>query len=564
MSSHPEGASSRDESSGRDGADRRQILGLGLGAAAALALPTGAWAAAAPVVATGHGRVRGALQDGIHVFKGIRYGADTGPRRFQAPQPPAPWSDVKDALAYGAACPQTRFDEPLSEDCLFLNVWTPEAKAGGNRPVMVYIHGGAYSHGSGSDALYDGTRLARRGDVVVVTLNHRLNVFGHFYLGRLTGPAYAQSGNAGILDLVLALRWVRDNIAAFGGDPGRVMLFGQSGGGAKIATLMATPAAQGLFHRAATMSGQQVTASGPLNATARATAYLAALGLTPDRAEEAATLPVDRLLEALNTADPIHGVAAQGMGGLYWGPVLDDQVLTRHPFYPDAPAQSAGIPLIIGNTHDETRLLIGGGDPATFSLTWDQVAPLLAKHMRVDINPDLVMAEYRALYPAYSPSDVFFSATTAGRSWRAAVVEAELRAAQAQALGREQGGQGAAPTYVYQLNWGSPKDGGKWRAPHTLDIPLVFDNTGVPDSLSTDSVEARRMAERMSGAFIAFARTGDPNADGPNTGGAPRWTPYTLVGRETMVFDLDTRLEQDPRGAERRLFARVPFTQQGT
>ncbi|TWB17205.1 para-nitrobenzyl esterase [Nitrospirillum amazonense] len=538
--------------------DRRAALGLGVAAAAALTLPARAWAASDPVVTTAHGRVRGTRHDGVQVFKGIRYGADTGPRRFQPPQPPAPWREVRDALAYGAACPQTRFDEPQSEDCLFLNVWTPEAKAGGNRPVMVYIHGGAYSHGSGSDALYDGTRLARRGDVVVVTLNHRLNAFGHLYLGRLAGTAYAQSGNAGILDLVLALRWVRDNIAAFGGDPGRVMLFGQSGGGAKIATLMGTPAAQGLFHRAATMSGQQVTASGPLNATARAQTFLEALGLTLERAAEAAALPMEKLLSALNTADPIHGVAGQGMGGLYWGPVLDDQVLARHPFYPDAPAQSAGIPMIIGNTHDETRLLIGGSDPSTFTLAWDQVPALLAKHMRVDINPDLVVAEYRRLYPGYSPSDVFFSATTAGRSWRAAVMEAEARAIQAQALGLGAGGQ-AAPTYAYQLDWGSPKDGGKWRAPHTLDIPLVFDNTGVPDSLSTDNADARLMAERMSNAFIAFARTGDPNA-----GGAPRWTPYTLSGRETLVFDLDWRLEQDPRGAERRLFALMPFIQQGT
>ncbi|MDZ5647912.1 carboxylesterase/lipase family protein [Nitrospirillum sp. BR 11828] len=542
------------------------MLGLGL-AAAAVTLPPRAWAASDPVVITGHGPVRGLRQDGIDVFKGIRYGADTGQRRFQAPQPPVPWREVRDALSYGAACPQTHFDERQSEDCLFLNVWTAEAKAGGNRPVMVYIHGGAYSHGSGSDPLYDGTRLVHRGDVVVVTLNHRLNALGHLYLGRLAGAAYAQSGNAGILDLVLALRWVRDNIAAFGGDPGRVMLFGQSGGGAKIATLMATPAAQGLFHRAATMSGQQVTASGPLNATARATAYLAALGLTPERAAEAATLPVERLLSALNAADPIHGVAGQGMGGLYWGPVLDDQVLAHHPFYPDAPAQSAAIPMIIGNTHDETRLLIGGSDPSTFTLTWDQVPGLLAKHMRVDINPDLVVAEYRRLYPAYSPSDVFFAATTAGRSWRAAVMEAEARAIQAlgqEAGGQEAGGQGpgrqgAAPTYAYQLNWGSPKDGGKWRAPHTLDIPLVFDNTAVPDALSTDSAEARHLADQMSNAFIAFARTGDPNV-----GGAPRWTPYTLAGRETLVFDLESRLEADPRGAERRLFARVPFTQQGT
>ncbi|MDE1147835.1 MAG: carboxylesterase/lipase family protein [Azospirillaceae bacterium] len=529
-------------------ADRRQVLGWGLGTAATLAPLSRAGAATtAPVVQTRHGRIRGRRIDGVDVFKGIRYGADTGPRRFQPPQPPAPWAEVRDAVAYGAASPQSHFDEPMAEDCLFLNVWTPAAKPGGQRPVMVYIHGGAYSHGSGSDALYDGTRLCRRGDVVVVTLNHRLNAFGHLYLGRLAGPAYAQSGNVGILDLVLALQWVRDNIGNFGGDPARIMLFGQSGGGAKIATLMATPAAQGLFHRAATMSGQQVTASGPLNATARATAFLAALGLTPERVGELATLPADRLVAALSAADPINGVAGQSMGGLYWGPVLDDQVLSRHPFYPDAPAQSAAIPMIIGNTHDETRLLIGGGDPAIFTLTWDQVPALLARHMRVDISPDLVVAEYRRLYPAYTPADVFFSATTAGRSWRAAVVEAELRAAQ------------GAPAYAYQLNWATPKDGGKWGAPHTLDIPLVFDNVHVPGALCGPSMEAQRMADQMSSAFIAFAHGGDPNA-----AGAQHWTPYTLPGRETFVFNQESRLEQDPRGAERQLFARVPFTQQGT
>jgi para-nitrobenzyl esterase len=200
-------------------------------------------------VSTLHGRVRGARQDGVLTFKGVRYGADTGPRRFQPPLPPAPWGDIRDALTFGPGAPQRGqgADGPTSENCLFLNVWTPGADAA-RRPVMVYIHGGAYSAGSGSSPLYDGTRLASRGDVVVVTLNHRLGALGYLSLGRLE-PRFADSGNVGQLDLVLALQWVRDNIAAFGGDPGKVMLFGQSGGGAKIATLMAMPAARGLFHR---------------------------------------------------------------------------------------------------------------------------------------------------------------------------------------------------------------------------------------------------------------------------------------------------------------------------
>ncbi len=525
-----------------DAFGRRTLL---RGAAATLATGwagTG-WAAGqgAPLVKTTYGKLRGRTLDGIHQFKGIRYGADTGPRRFLPPAPPQPWKGVQEALTFGTACPQGRINEATSEDCLFLNVWTPGLDTA-RRPVMVYIHGGAYASGSGSNPLYDGSKLVRRGDVVVVTLNHRLNLFGYLSLGRLVGGDYADSGNAGMLDLVLALQWVRDNIAAFGGDPGRVMLFGQSGGGAKIATLMAMPAARGLFHRAVTMSGQQLTASGPLNAARRAETYLAALGLTPDRAAEVARLPVEKLVAALKTTDPVIG-----SGGIYFGPVLDERSLTRHPFYPDAPALSADIPMMIGNTKDETRSLIGGGEPDSFTLTWEQLPARLAKHMRVDITPEVVVAEYRRRYPAYSPSDVFFAATTAGRSWRGAVVAAELRAQQ------------GSPVFAYQLNWGSPKDGGKWGAPHTLDIPLVFGTLDAPDSITGTGVDAAAVSQQMMDAFIAFARNGNPNHPG-----LPAWRPYRLEGRETMLFDIRPELASDPRGAERQLFAKVPFIQQGT
>ena len=197
-----------------------------------------------PIAATRYGKVRGYVDNGINVFKGIRYGADTSRRRFMPPLPPEPWSDVRDALAYGSAAPQpSRSNDKPNEDCLFLNLWTPALRDGGKRPVMFYIHGGAYNNGSGSSALYDGVRLCKRGDVVVVTVNHRLNAFGYLYLARFGGPEFADSGNVGQLDLILALQWVRDNIVEFGGDPNRVMVFGQSGGGAKIATLMAMPVA---------------------------------------------------------------------------------------------------------------------------------------------------------------------------------------------------------------------------------------------------------------------------------------------------------------------------------
>jgi para-nitrobenzyl esterase len=346
-----------------------------------------------------------------------------------------------------------------------------------------------------------------------------------------------------MLDLVLALRWVRDNVAAFGGDPGCVTLMGQSGGGAKIATLMAMPAAAGLFHRAVTMSGQQLTASGPLHAAGRANLLLEKLGLGADRSAEVARVPVADLQRAHSaTVDPYIG-----RGAVYMGPVLDERTLTRHPFYPDAPPQSAAVPMMIGNTHDETRGLIGRGDPKTFALTWDEVPARLEAELRVDISGAMVTAEYRRLYPQYSPADVFFAATTAGRSWRAAVVEAELRAAQ------------CSPAFAYQLDWGSPEDGGRWGAFHTLDIPLMFGTLDAPGSLTGTGDAARKVSATMRGALLAFARGGDPNY-----AGLARWEPYTLPRRATMVFDAESRLADDPRGAERRLFAKVPFIQQGT
>ncbi|MGH8036752.1 MAG: carboxylesterase/lipase family protein [Stenotrophomonas sp.] len=486
------------------------------------------------------GRLRGRYDQGVHRFLGVAYGADTAPRRFQPALAEVPWRGVRDALAYGASAPQGGNDGPGSEDCLFLNVWTPALRDGARRPILFYIHGGAYNNGSGSDPQYDGRALCRRGDVVVVTVNHRLNVFGYLYLAQLGDARFAESGNVGQLDLVQALQWVREHAHEFGGDADNITVFGQSGGGAKIATLMAMPAARGLFQRAWTMSGQQVTAAGPRAATQRARIAKEAVGATDVAALLA--LPAPALLAATRARDPSRVENT----GLYFGPVLDGGALPVHPFWPEAPAQSAQIPMVIGNTHDETRAFLGN-DPDNFTLTWDTLPARLEKEQYVDLLPSVVIAEYRRLYPHYTPSEVFFAATTAGRSWRGAVEELEARARQ------------GAPTWAYQLDWGSPLDGGKFGAFHTLDIPLVFDTTGAKGSRTGDGAEATHMAALMSEALIAFARHGDPNH-----GGLPRWEPYGLARRQTLLFDATPTQADDPRGGERRLYRQAPFVQRGT
>lgn len=494
-----------------------------------------------PVAQTSFGPVVGYRSGDVAVFKGVRYGADTALTRFQKPRPPNPWGNPLDATTYGTAAPQANSVGPQSEDCLFLNVWTPALNDGGRRPVMVYFHGGAYAAGSGSDPLYDGRQLVRDGNVVVITVNHRLNAFGYLSLGMLNNE-FPDSGNAGMWDLILALKWVQANAEAFGGDPDRVMVFGQSGGGAKIATLMAAPSARCLFHSAATMSGQQVTASGPLNAKARALAYLEAASINPTDTDTLLSASVETLIEALSIPDPINPSRR-----LYFGPVQDDRMLSRHPFWPDAPDQSADIPMILGNTKDETRNLIGRREPESFSLSWEDLPNAIEQHVRSDINPVTLVDKYKSLYPDDTPTELFFKATTAGRSWRGQVEEADARAAQ------------GAPTWVYQMDLPSPIDGGKWGAPHTIDIAHAFNNPGVDGSLTGTSDEARRVASQLSQAFIALAHTGNPNHSG-----LPNWEMHTLPDRETMVFGRTTRLTDDPRKGEREIFAKVPFIQWGS
>jgi para-nitrobenzyl esterase len=574
--------------------NRREILQLsGMGAAAlmtrGLAFGADLLDPAAPAAKTNAGMVSGYLpmsaegkQGTIAAFKGIPYGADTRTTRFQAPKPVAAWEGLKVCTEWAPRAPQQNPDPkradptsvgfqmmeggpvhyhlppdegPQSEDCLHVNVWTPGLKDGKpdgkRRPVLFYIHGGAYNNGTVNAALYDGTRLAERGDVVVVTVNHRLNAFGYLYLAGLPGLAatYAQSGNAGMLDLVLALEWVRDNIVNFGGDPGSVTIFGQSGGGAKCATLMAMPGAVGLFHRVLTMSGQQVTVPGTRVSTERARTALIAMGI--DVSEGAAVSAAK--LNAL-TMEQIQA-GARTMGN--WLPVRDDVVLLRDPFDPDAPTMSNHIPMILGNTRDE---VVGASSWQRVDLTWEQLPETLGKAIqpfRGQYTVEEIVKAYRGWYPKYTPNDVFTAAIAAFRSWPGQVIEAERRASNPEAAKR---------TWVYQMDFGTPTADG--RAPHTIDLAFVFDNIalspGMVGSSEKDMEAAQPLATMMSGMLIEFARTGDPNGLPGRAEAMPRWPVYGLKDRDTMLFDRVSKVVKDPRGEERRMMVGARYRQPGT
>lgn len=475
-----------------------------------------------PLVACSAGRFAGERVGPVAAFRGIRYGRA---ERFRAPvREPAP-RDVVRTTAFGPVCPQRSRRGPQGEDCLVLNVWTPAPHAAARLPVMVYVHGGAYAFGSGADPVTHGHRLAERG-VVVVTLNHRLNALGYLYLP----DRFPDSGNAGQLDLVLAFRWIRENIGAFGGDPACVTAFGDSGGGGKVTTLMAMPAARGLFHRAITMSGQQVTGSGAINAARRAAAFLARLGAD---AADVATLPVQRLVEALDATDPVLG------GPVYMGPVLDMRSLPRHPFWPDAPAQSHGIPMMTGNARDEMRAFWDPDDAFVRTMAWDNVGDRIAAELPVDVAPETIVAEYRRRLPAATAADVFFAATTAGRSWRPQLEVAEARA------------RAGHPVWLYQVDFASRADPRRG-AFHCIDVPLVFGTVDAEGAGTGDDAVVGHVSRQLQDRFVAFARTG-----------AGDWPRYTLDRRATLVIATETRVIDDPRGWQRRLFEGAPYVQPG-
>ena len=418
--------------------------------------------AAPTTVQTTAGKVRGLVQDSVHTFKGVPYGASTGGAgRFMPPGKLQPWTGVREAIELGPRAPQVFGGEPpevaatdpretLGEDCLCLNVWTPNPGGGQRRPVMVWLHGGGFTSGSGSYSMYDGKELARKHDVVAISINHRLNVFGFLYLAELGGGKYSRASNAGMLDIVAALEWVRDNIAAFGGDPNNVTIFGQSGGAGKVSTLMAMPAARGLFHRAIAQSGAAVRVATRAEATKTAETVLMRLGLDRSRVDELQRVPMDRLLATLQGTGP--------GGGLALSPVVDGKTLPAHPFDPAAPALSAAIPFLTGTTATEVTFFANTSlDPIDDATFRTRVRELLRVN---DAQADTVIAVYRRNRPQSDNIDLLLRLSTDVSFFREGVdTQAERKAA-----------AGNAPVYMYRYEWYSPVREGKLRSvPHARD-----------------------------------------------------------------------------------------------
>lgn len=418
--------------------------------------------------------------------------------------------------------------EQEGEDCLSLNILTPAVGDGGKRPVLFWCHGGGFTAGSGAGRLYNGTNLPRRGNVVVVTVNHRLGPFGYLYLGDLAGERYAASGNAGMLDLVAALAWVRDNIEAFGGDPANVTIFGESGGGAKVSALLAMPAAQGLFHRAIIQSGPGLRMLSREKATDNAAKLLKTLEIAPNDVERLSTLSVEQILEA-NAR-----VNRNPLGG--WGPVVDSQVLPQHPFDPVASALSANVPMVIGTNKDEATL---------FLLNDAALNTLDEAGLRARIGA-LVGDATGTLLTAYrhaSPGDLFTSFMT-DRLFRMHSITIAERKYE----------QGTAPVYMYLFTWETPVLNGRLKSAHALEIPFMFDNLSSARNFTGESPELVPLAKKMSEAWLAFARDGKPGYRG-----LPAWPAYEPEGRATMIFDTACRVENDPGGEVRRAWQGIPI-----
>jgi para-nitrobenzyl esterase len=541
----------------KDGVARRGLLtAAGVGGLLAAAGPAGAKQGGsagahrlatpqAAIVETRSGKLRGVVRDGVHVFKGVPYAADTaGAARFLPAKPMAPWTGVRTALSYGPCCPQVvrggwKSDETAfiydwddgfpGEDCLRLNVWS--AGLGGKpRPVFVWIHGGGYETGSSQELpAYDGERLARRGDLVFVSVNHRLGPFGFLDLSRIGGSQYGLSGNAGQLDLVAALEWVRDNIAAFGGDPGNVTIAGQSGGGAKVSTLMAMPSAKGLFHKAIVESGSLLNVGDRAYTKALAEAVLKTLDIAPGDLGKLASVPAAALVAAGDKAKAAMPKGPAGSINLGWAPVADGTAIPGPTWANGAPAQSANIPMIIGTNLNELS-------PSLSNAAAEGMDEARGKAMVAGAGaPAGAWEAFRAADPRAKPVEIA-SRIISARFRLPAVVQAQAKAR-----------QGGAAAYLYRFDY-NPKTvlDGRVRAFHCAEMAYCYDNVDRCLNATGGTPEARALSAKMADAWIAFIRTGDPNHKG-----LAHWPPVSRTATPNMLFDAVCRVAEDPDKAER-------------
>jgi para-nitrobenzyl esterase len=499
-----------------------------------------------PIVETADGKVRGIVSGGIAVYKGLRYAADTsGRNRFMAPQPVKKWSGVRDHFDYGNIAPQIPADrrrdyadlilndiQPggMGEDCLVLNLWTPEPKASAKRPVIVRFHGGGFYGGSSNSPGGDGEMLSRFGDCVVITVNHRLSALGYLWLG--DDGAFADSGAAGMQDLVACLAWIKTNVGAFGGDPARVLIMGQSGGGAKVSHLLAMPGAKGLFQRAGVMSGSRLTAMTRADAVKPSDQLLGKLGLTRKDIRKLQEIPFTTILAA--QADVEAAERSRGEAPRSFSPVMGASI-PIHPYTPGAPEMSKDIPLVVSTVLDERTYR-----ETKFDMTWDDVKKMLTPI--VGDKADKVVQMYRDEDSKASPFIVNARIIT-DRSFRqSAFTMAERKAA-----------QGGAPVWTYLWTTPSPAYGDRYGATHGIDVSPSMHDLRFP--LLGPDKEYVRLADQLAGAWASLAATGNPN--NPRT---PDWPAYTQTSRTTMVFGSPSNAVADPRKAFRELWAQQSAT----